>query len=238
MLKVQSIKEVQPVIAETLTSIGVEDMLVAFDIDMTITQPMHPAVYYPSIVKYINSYKAIVKTLPLEQREVPFMLTVDLPQRFVEKDTIKIIKGIQNKNIKMIALTASLTGAVCTYDRFEVVRYAKLQSLGVNFESSFNQYHDIKFSDNEPYRRNYPVFYKGILCSNGEQNMTSKGDVLVEFLKKVQYDPKVIIMLDDRRKNLEDINDSLDKYNPNTKFMSHCGMGITPSPLGEHFSII
>ena len=21
-------------------------------------------------------------------------------------------------------------------------------------------------------------------------------------------------------------------------FMSHCGMGITPSPLGEHFSII
>ena len=49
--------------------------------------------------------------------------------------------------------------------------------------------------------------------------MTSKGLVLVMFLRQLHYRPKLVIMVDDKMINLSNIRDSLKFYDPSTHFV-------------------
>ncbi len=221
MIKTKSIDDISARVLKILETVNPKEVLLAFDVDMTLTQPDHPATYYPAILKYIVDYKNILETLPEGKKDFPNMLALNLPQRLVDINTPKVVEALRLKNIKMIAFTASLTGKFGNISRFEVVRYQNLKKFGLNFEDSFKDYPDISLTNCKPYpySKNYPVFYQGILCSNGENGKTSKGDVLLEFLKAVNFSPKVVVIVDDRKKNLEDVEKSLKNTYPNTEFI-------------------
>ncbi len=190
------------------------DILVALDIDMTLTQPSQPEGQYPAILKHRDIYKGLSKEYRKEVFELASMYAVsEDSQSLVEKDTPSIIKDIQNKGVKTIAFTAAHAGRVGDHERFEVQRYDMLKDFGINFENTFEK-KKIVFTSMPLNRGEHPVFYHGILCSNGENGSPTKGSVMGAFLREMEFSPKVIILVDDKKKNLESLEEGLKKDFP------------------------
>lgn len=225
MIFVQSIHEVEIKVEEILKTQDAKDVLVVFDVDMTLTQPEHPATYYPALKKYSQFLKEIFKELSPYQRDTAVTLTTKLPQRLIEKDSPKIISRLQAKGIKIIAFTASLSGSwKDSKDKIIFKRRDALQRLGFNFSFSGRV---VSYMDFSMYADGYPILYHGVLCANGENNGIGKGKVLEAFLKQVShnkdgskyYVPKVVVMVDDKKKNLEDIQKVLLDSYPDIEFI-------------------
>lgn len=226
-MSVHTIREVQSKIEEILKTESPEDVLVVFDIDMTLTQPDYPATFYPNLRKHQKVMKDIRDELTPEQRDTLATSTLTLPQRLIEKDSPTIIKAMQNKGVKVIALTATLTGS-WKNDKNKIIfkRRDALQKMGFNF--SF-QGRVVPYMDFPLYAAGYPTLYHGVLCSNGEQSGIGKGKILSAFLKQVGmlkgkpygsgFVPKVIIMIDDKKKNLEDVREVLSKDFPEMQYI-------------------
>lgn len=232
MMSVNTMKEVHHKIESLLKTQKPEDILVVFDIDMTLTQPDHPATYYPAIKKYVSVYKSILGHLTPAQKDLAATLTTQIvPQKLVEKDTPKMIKNIQKQGVKVIALTSSLTGKIKGFpDKMIFIRREQLQRVGFNFTNTFKDYVlVIEFLHFKEYAGSYPMFYHGILSTNGEGDV-SKGDTLISFLQHVGphyhckaqkpgYYPKVIILVDDKKKHLENVEERLKIYDPAIQFI-------------------
>jgi hypothetical protein len=252
VISVHSIHEVQATVDEILKTQRAEDVLVVFDIDMTLTQPDHPATYYPSIIKFRSIIKNIFASLTPTQRDIALTLTTKLPQRLIEKDSPKVIKNMQAKGVQVIALTASLSGHRDDHRNKTIFkRRDALQKKGFNFSFQgmvrvHNGCHWSRIAF-EKYADSYPMFYHGILCTNGENNGIGKGKVLEAFLsecspgicdhkshilfskdKQVEahrckapnvYEPKVIIMVDDKKANIVDAKNVLATSHPNILFV-------------------
>ncbi len=231
-----NMQEMVSKVDEALKLYEAKDLLVAFDIDMTLTQPDHPATYIPAMYEHINEYKKIILDLDELKKDMCFMLTMFLPQRLVDEKTPQIIAALKEKDLKMIAFTSSCSGKIRNQPRLETFRYDVLKGLGIDFEDSFVDYPDLLFTEHEPYRGHYPSFYRGLLCANGERNFTSKGPVLLSFLRSVKREPKMIIMIDDRKKNLENIETFLKQSYPQTNFSGAFSLSISITRRSSSFN--
>ncbi len=212
-----------------------EDILVAFDIDMTLIQSTHPATSYPTLQKHGALYKKIFGSLPSEVKDLTLNLPAQFPSKLVEQETPQIIQDLQAKGVKVMALTAALTGylrEVFGEARIEELRHSALHGLGINFENTFD-FKEVTFKTIPPYRNNHPTFFKGLLFSNGEQGAHNKGTVLVTFLKHANFTPKIVIFVDDRKKNLEQVELALKEHYPDTKFLGIEYLGAFKSPTEE-----
>lgn len=219
LFSISSMKEAQTKLEDVLKSHKAEDIIIAFDIDMTLLQADHPAVWYPSLKKHIAIYKKLMASLSLEKKDRALMLTTQLSQRLVEETTPRIVKEIRGKGIKAIALTASLTGNFDQFKKFEQIRYSNLKQKGIDFSDTFAT-QEITFKDFPSYNHNYPVFYKGVLCTNGEGgNERIKGLVLQAFLKAEGLHPKIIVMIDDKKKHLETMEAVFKEVDPSIEFI-------------------
>lgn len=227
IIPAQNMHIVEQHIDKLLAQQSPKDLLVAFDIDMTLTQPDHPAVYYHNLKTHRAIYMELMSTLTPAERDRKVTLTVQLlPQRLVESDTPLIIKKIQETGTKTIAFTASLAGPLFfdpahskNPQRIEALRFEHLQKANINFEQSFGA-QDFILDHIPAHNDQYPVFFKGILCANGEQGKdSSKGDVLIAFLKKMDLHPKTIVLIDDRMPNLESVAHALTIHYPQIKFL-------------------
>jgi len=224
---VTTMKDLQTKLEKILKTQKAKDVLVAFDIDMTLTQPNHPAMYYPALTKYVDVYKTILEQLTPEQKDLAATLTTQLvPQKLVEEGTPQIIKTLQEKGVKVIALTSSLAGNIkgCK-DQVIVLRKDQLEKMRLDFSKSLQEFvTDLKFIDFKKYAGAYPMFYHGILSANGEGNV-SKGEVLNALLshigkvRKPGFRPKVVIMIDDKKKHLEDVEKHLKSYDPSIQYI-------------------
>ncbi|HUX80605.1 MAG TPA: DUF2608 domain-containing protein [Alphaproteobacteria bacterium] len=224
---VKTMNEVQTKIEDILKTQKAKDVLVAFDIDMTLTQPNHPAVYYPAIKKYVDVYKKILGELTPEQKDLAATLTTQIvPQKLVEEETPQIIKALEQQGIKVIALTSSLAGHIKGYkDQVIVLRKDQLNKMNLDFSNSFKDFINVAtFSEFRKYAGGYPMFYDGILSANGESNI-SKGEALntlLDHISKVgksSYHPKVVVMIDDKKKHLEDVEKHLKSLDPSIQFV-------------------
>lgn len=214
IMPVYSILEVQAKVDEILQTQRAEDVLVVYDIDMTLTYPDHPATYYPFIKKYAHILKNIFKSLTPAQQDVTLTLTTKLPQRLIEKDSPMIVRNMQAKGVKVIAFTASLSGSWKDNQSKTIFkRRDLLQAIGFNFSFPGRV---VSYMNFPKYVDGYPMLYHGILCANGE-NSGGKGKVLEAFLKQIStnkngtknYIPKVVVMVDDRKLNLDDVQKKL-----------------------------
>jgi hypothetical protein len=223
MISVKSMHDVELKIEQLLLHYKSKEILAAVDVDMTLTQPNHSATFYPNLKQHSDIYKRIMGNLTPEQRDLTNTLTVlQLPIKLVEKNTPAIIKSIQEKGVESIAFTAILTrlpaGCTKTNDRIEEIRFNALSNLGINFENSFKR-SEIIFYDMLTYHNHYPTFSRGILYANGENGKEGKGAVLVAFIKKMAISPKVSVLVDDRKKNIENVEQYLNTHYPNIQFV-------------------
>ena len=227
ILSVRSIHEVQTKVDEILKTQQAEDVLVVFDVDMTLTHPDHPATYYPAIKKYQHTLKTIFSDLTPAQQDMALTLTTKSPQLLIEKDSPKIVKAIQDKVVRVIALTESLSGHRDDHKNKTVFkRRDSLQKMGFNFPFPGRV---VSYMNFPKYVDGYPVLYHGVLCSNGENNGIGKGKVLGAFLGQVGmtknsrygsgYVPKIVIMVDDKEKNLVAAQEALAADFPAIQFI-------------------
>lgn len=193
-----------------------EDVLCAFDIDLTLIQPSHPACYVPNIRKHLKIYRDIERQYPNLDTSIPFSYTFLEPQHVVDAGVYDVLTQLQS--LPKIAFTATLTGNFENLGHLEVLRYQQLLEKQLQFQCARAK-DDFVLDECPAYRGTKPAFYKGVLCSNSENGMTTKGSVLCAFLRKLNWTPKLVILIDDRSKNLRDVSASLKKDFPHTKFI-------------------
>lgn len=219
IIPIEQIKDLEAKVQELLVNHKAENILVGFDVTMTITHPQEAAAFYHNIVKYKDIYKDLMAPLSKESKDKVLTAIQVNPPVLVEPNTPEIIKSLQDKKVKTIAITAVLSGVLNEGgEASQNIVYNQLNDLGVDFENSFNT-SEIIFTEVDEYNSNHPVFYKGILVTNGEGNINGKGEVLVSFMKSNNFSPEVIVMIDDKLKNLENMEAALKAYNANIKFV-------------------
>ncbi|MBM3610842.1 MAG: DUF2608 domain-containing protein [Alphaproteobacteria bacterium] len=235
MVSIKSLKDVQPYVDEAFKDSAPEEILIAFDIDMTLTQPDHPVTYYPHLKQHIDSYKEITSSLSgLEKDFLLTALTQNLPQRLIEEDTPLIIKNLQLKGIKTIAFTAVLE-KIFDNKNIKQIRFKTLNSYNISFEGSFD-FKEITLKEISAYNHHHPSYYKGILFSNGENGSHNKGIVLIEFLKYLPKLPSTIIIVDDKKRNLQEIEHALKHSYPHIEFIGIEYQGAfdyAPKPISK-----
>ena len=211
--KSRSLQDVTSVVDKHLETVKPEEILVLFDINYTLTHlPQMPM----SLIKeYYGVWVQEIKTLTKGQQD--FVLSWNVknnPNIVLDPKALEVLGNLRKKGVKFIALTAILAGDFDGSGPTDQHVYKELKSLGISFEDSFPQVKDVIFTDMVKYQGAHPMYYRGILFSNGDGAGLSKGDVLVHFLKHTAYAPKVVIMVDDRKDNIAAIETSLAKAYP------------------------
>ena len=114
-------KDVSAYLQKKISKYNKEEVLIAVDIDLTILQPDHPALYVPNIRKYLKSYRQIEKQYPNMDPTLPFAYSLLLPQHLVDEGIYALLE--QFREIKKIAFTATFTGPFLYIQRLEQLRY-------------------------------------------------------------------------------------------------------------------
>ena len=218
-----------------------EDVLCAFDIDLTLIQPEHPACYVRNLRKHLDVLMDIQSQYSNLDPSIAFSYTFEEPQRIVDRGIYGVLERL--KHISKIAFTATPTGPFENVKRLEVLRYQQLLEKQLQFKCNFAE-DDFILDECPSHRGTKPAFYRGILCANSENGTTTKGSVLCAFLRKLNWTPKLIILIDDRSKNLSDTSIALKKDFPHTRFIGvrytgahdYCLQNISQEAFRDYWS--
>lgn len=213
-------QEVQTQIENFIDLQKPQDVLLTFDIDMTLTIPLSKAIHMPNL----NEHKAILKRItshltPVQKTIMLNLSTKTTEQKLIDPYTPQILQKLKHQGFKMIGLTASLTGELGETKHVEEWRYQALKHLNIDFDSSFQKYQQLSFKKIPAYLGHHPTFHKGTLFANGEYKKDAKGVVLVAFLKTVSFKPKIVVLVDDSKQNLQDVEGSLKAFDPKIRFL-------------------
>jgi len=214
-----SIEDITKKIEKYLIGNKPDEILVVFDVNMTLIRPQNPAATKASIKRFRPLFTSTYRKLsPNEQITLINLPTKTGQQELVSPELPKFIGHYQAKGVKFIALTSSLTGALGDIKNIEAYYFQLLKKLGVDFSTSFpSMQESMQFKNFSAYRDTYPSFYKGILFANISHEGPTKGQVLVEFLKTLPTQPKVIILVDDQREGSMDTAANVSHNFPNAK---------------------
>jgi hypothetical protein len=187
-----------------------ESDLVVFDVDDVLITPADVYLHtefqedlYAAILNVLAKAKTPDEVAHIFDR---ISLLYLLPERIlVENDTPSLIKDLQAKGIKTIALTSCDTGKFGKVDSIQKWRIEHLLTFGIDFSSSFPIVEPIWFPLS-PYKKP-ALFENGILFSKGYK----KSEVLLAFLNKYDLKPARILFFDDLLENHEDLEEALNK---------------------------
>ncbi len=198
-------------LAVLTTEYAPQDIYALVDVDYTITVPAHPATHAPNLKQHYAQFSLLTQTLnPDELEKFENLVLIQQPQQVIDPKVHSYLAQLKKSQIKTTAITAMLSaGPTPDMQSMAQWRYESLKSLSIDFSDSFPHVERVDFTDIPAYLAAHPQYYKGILCTNGELGQHHKGTVLDAFLQKIDYRPKVIVMIDDRLKNLEDVQATL-----------------------------
>ena len=122
-----------------------------------------------------------------------------------ESIIVTMIHKLQSRGVKVIALTSLPAGAFGTVASGRELRIEKLKNLGIDFSSSLNQ-DEIVFDNLKKYNGDYPMFYKGVLFTNWNND---KGSVLGDFFSRVKWNPTKVLFFDDHKKHVKEVEKTM-----------------------------
>lgn len=198
IVTIQNISEAKP-----LLDIADENTLVVFDIDRTLIQMGDQ-----TLLGGKKAFKAELKKYPaynaLSTKEKEDLLSIMLLKTshdIIEKESLDLILKLQTRHVKTIACTTLETGPYGVFPSIEKWRLDTVNAASLDFSAAFPEHLEIRFlSENSPYP---PVFLQGILITGRK----SKGEMLKEFLEKIEWQPQKIIMIDDQLSYLKSASD-------------------------------
>ncbi|MCR5224484.1 MAG: DUF2608 domain-containing protein [Alphaproteobacteria bacterium] len=199
--RISSVNEVMPAVADFLGSDSFDkNCWIIFDVDYTLTMPtmMYEGRNYPITQRSLISILSEIKDREILDRVCSS--SVFLPQTLIEKQLPDALKNLNQRGARVFALTAALGAKKLRKHRFQT-----LNSLGVNFSDAFD-FSEMDLDDIDPYIGYKLGYYNGVLYANGECDLTNnKGKVLKSFIKKIGQRPTHVVIVDDKKKNLENL---------------------------------
>lgn len=193
--------------------------LIVFDIDdvliITEDQAFHKnadQILMPIVNEAIQQSKT-----PEAKKELETIhsLAITLPHHtLIEKETPSLIHQLQQKKVKVIALTAMYSGPLGVVSKMERWRVDQLKSFDIDFSSAFSDLKHISMIEIAKANQRAPLFEDGILFSRGY----TKGEVLKAFLKYSGFMPTKIVFVDDMVENLDSVRKEIESLNQNIDF--------------------
>jgi len=120
--------------------------------------------------------------------------------KIVEEGTDEIINEMQKSNTVMMGLT---TQGLALATRTVI----QLKSLLIDLSKTAPSAQDCYFINGQ----NGVLYRQGVLFTSG----TSKGEALIKFLDTINYHPKYIVFINDKKTHLQDVEKSVELRNMN-----------------------
>ncbi len=196
-----------------------EDILCCFDIDDTLIQLDYPPLSSDSFQKHKKIFQSLQKRYcpHITESVLYFMLRAQVSSHVHLTDP-NLLYFLSYFPPQTIAFTASGT-ETCLGQAITDLRYQELKRVGISFEKAFpflsRSIDSITFEDGT-----HPEYYRGILFSSPQlQGAGSKGAVLCAFLKTLPHLPKCVVLVDDRKTNLQTVQQSLHQQFPDIRYV-------------------
>ena len=191
-----------------------ENCWIAFDVDYTLTVP---AIEYNGETRSINHASFHDSLENIKEREdldiIPAYAVSLLHEKLIDESTPEIIKKMQEKEMRIFALTACLH-----HEKLNHLRENHLNTLGINFKKAFD-FSEVLLDEIEMHIGAHPGYLNGVLYTNGQFGSHNKGTVLKAFMEKIKKVPSYFVIIDDRKKNLEQLQQIFSDHYPDTKFL-------------------
>jgi hypothetical protein len=176
--------------------------LVLFDVDKTLIMPKDAILMpcnKPLLMEFIqeisNTSSCAYSANYLKSRVLSQAVST-----LVDPKSLSLIKTLQQKGIKTIALTAAGTGPFGTIPELMDWRIQELNHLGVNFTPAFPHHSAVLFKEFRG-KHSFPGFKEGILFSS----QFPKGEVLKAFLAYINWRPTKIVFIDDKMSFIQSV---------------------------------
>lgn len=208
------------------------DTLAVFDVDYVLTHPSEAALQMPNIRNNMEAFAASLMSLTPQQRDRAGVMTVSsVSNELVEHEVHARLHELQSRGAKTIALTALLAGSLDHIENLPQWRVDDLARLGIDFSHSYPDLQPFHFDEFPLYQNHHPAYNGGVLFSNGEHGHPSKGQVLVQFLKRTGWTPKKIIFVDDRIANVTNVQAVLAQEYPEIEYIGvhYVGAAFVPA---------
>lgn len=217
--------------------------LVAFDLDDTVINSKNSMFYllYRNLEDFDDAHKDFIIKLRQNFNQLDpdinkteycniFASAVFAKTDFIptENNTVETITKLQDKNIKVVGLTASNTGKYGFVENMQKWRDITLNKVGLDFSKSFD-IQDIEFDNLKKVFGYYPAYYKGVLSAA----RNPKGKVLLEFFKKINWQPKKLIFVDDSYANCIEVEQEMQKIGIITKCFCYKAAYINKIKINE-----
>ncbi len=214
-----------------------KNALVLFDVDDTLIEPS--SIVFRSNIKnqddcswigelfssaFANAkYSGDYYLSILQSQEVPLL---------IEPAIVQTIAALQNRGVKVLALTAMWTGAYFTIPSVPEWRFNKLKELGIDFSKA--DFPDMIFDELPQEEDHFPMLYHGILCTI----QASKGQVLGAFLDRVGWKPDQVIFFDDSMERVESVADEMRKRGIPFHGYQYNGAQLVPGELDKEVATL
>ena len=197
-------KEVKQLIDEQDT--GFRNCWVIFDIDYTLTIPTLFFQYKQWPITKESFFDILVKYKDKQIIDQILSSVVFFQQTLLDEDALSTLDAI-SKTKRVFAFTACMNT-----EKTQNLRSKQLEHLGINFREAF-EFSEIMLNEMPEYLGSHPGYKNGILYSNGESAPYNKGNVLISFMNRINQFPDSVVLIDDRKKNLQDVDESLQNIN-------------------------
>lgn len=189
---------------EYLDHVG-KDTLVILDVDYTLLQPFNPAFQQGNFHLNPELIKECMKSIPDSMKSVfTTSIAISGEGQLLEEKTPSIVKAFKQKGARILIISGILTGQLPHIPNLMDWRISHLKKLGIE-TSTFGFDQAYQFQDLSSHQGEHPEIKEGVILTNGDQ--IKKHQVLEAFFKKIKWQPKKVIFVDDSHLLVEQMAD-------------------------------
>jgi len=194
---------------------------VLFDVDFTLIEPVEQELKMPSVMKYANAYIDFYKDMPPEKVDQTLAkMMLSRKTELVDPNFPDLIQILDNQNY-VFGFTGMLTGPSFVPGKiYTDLRQEDLAKKGIQFKGKPGIPTAYYFNKMPKYNGGQPALKNNILYSNGEKGPYNKTVALERFLELIPSPPKIIVVIEDRLKNLKAFEEMIEeKYGDKIQFI-------------------
>jgi len=181
------------------------ETLVLLDLDNTLIEPSQQVggdQWFTHLLRLIKLDASSPEEAEIRSLDVWMNIQTRIQIHLVEKETASFIRELQASGIPVLGLTARNL-------ILKDITLKQLESVGISFKNNSLLKSDLflpklQFGFQNDVLVRDGIIFAGIFSASAPNG---KGQVLAEILKAIDYTPKQILFLDDKMKNVQNLED-------------------------------
>lgn len=191
-----------------------ENTLIIFDVDSTLIMSTDQYLRRNAFKKFKTEYEKSTEAFTEQEKSLLLhLLVMESPSQLMEYDFIKLLNHIDKKNACALACTAARFYHISTIF-FPDFRFNELKKLGIDFSKSYNGRCQFKMYSTS--NQNETGIDRGIVYTG---HFLTKGLFIEEIISFIGFMPTKIIIIDDKKKNIESFYITLHEQYPAIEFL-------------------